>query len=155
MCNEKMNAIRKQMKDQKVDMLMFESAVKVGAHGNSNFTVDDHGNVTGQFKTYSQKSFFLRKQLNTDPNEKETMKIGIQTVKVALSAAIGETEMEWRGESVDGDIIIDEIMNDIKELAVIRKKNLMNKLDTTEDVVNYVIRFLRGNNVPEATIEAF
>jgi hypothetical protein len=63
--------------------------------------------------------------------------------------------MEWRGESVDGDIIIDEIMNDIKELAAIRKKNLMSKLDTTEDVVNYVIRFLRGNNVPEATIEAF
>jgi hypothetical protein len=53
-----------------------------------------------------QKSFFLRKQLNTDPNEKEIMKIGIQTVKVALSAAINEKEMEWKGEIVDGDYII-------------------------------------------------
>jgi hypothetical protein len=83
------------------------------------------------------------------------MKIGIQTVKVALSAAINETEMEWKGELVDGNIIIDQIMNDIKELAVVREKKLTDKLSTTEDVVNYVVRFLRGNNVPEATIEAF
>ena len=155
MCNDKMDAIRRQMKEQGVDMLMFESAVKVGAHGNSDFVADAYGNITGKFNTYSQKSFFLRKQLNTDPNEKEKMKIGIQTVKVALSAAINETEMEWNGELVDGNLIIDQIMNDINELAKVREKNLMDKLDTTEDVVNYVVRFLRGNNVPEATIEAF
>jgi hypothetical protein len=47
MCNEKMDAIRRQMETQKVDMLMFESAVKVGAHGNSDFTVDSSGNVAG------------------------------------------------------------------------------------------------------------
>ena len=155
MCNEKMDAIRRQMEEQHVDMLMFESAVKVGAHGNSNFVVDDSGNVTGTFNTYSQRSFFLRKQLNTDPNEKEKMKIGIQTVKVALSAAIGEKEIEWRGEIVDGDTIIKQIMDDIDALTTKRSEKLMNKLRTQKDVVDYVAKFLRGNNVPEHVVEAF
>lgn len=155
MCNDKMDAIRKQMDAQKVDMLMFESVVKVGAHGNSSFTVDSSGNVTGNFNTYSQKSFFLRKQLNTDPNEKEKMKIGIQTVKVALSAAIGEKELDWRGEKVDGNVIIDQIMDDITTLTEKRSEKLMGKLETPSDVANYVARFLRGNNVPESTIDAF
>ena len=155
MCNEQMDAIRRQMEMQNVDMLMFESAVKVGAHGNSNFTVDARGNTTGSFNTYSQKTFFLRKQLNTDPNEKEKMKIGIQTVKVALSAVIGEKEMEWRGEIVDGDAIVQQIMDDIDRLTDIRSEKLMRKLSTPKDVVNYVARFLRGNNVPEHIIEAF
>ena len=155
MCNEKMDAIRRQMESQGVDMLMFDSAVKVGAHGSSDFTVDDNGNVSGQFDTYSQKSFFLRKQLNTDPNEKELMKIGIQTVKVALSAAIGEKEMEWRGELVDGDTIIQQIMDDIDALTEMRSKKLMDGLLTQKDVVDYVARFLRGNNVPEPIVQAF
>ena len=155
MCNEKMDAIRRQMQAQKVDMLMFESAVKVGAHGNSTFTVDNVGNTTGHFNTYSQKSFFLRKQLNTDPNEKEKMKIGIQTVKVALSAAIGVKELDWNGEKVDGDDIIKQIMSDINRLTEKRSEKLMSKLRTQEDVVNYVTRFLRGNNVPEQIIDAF
>lgn len=155
MCNEKMDAIRRQMESQGVDMLMFDSAVKVGAHGSSDFTVDERGNVTGQFNTYLQKSFFLRKQLNTDPNEKELMKIGIQTVKVALSAAIGEKEMEWRGEIVDGDTIIKQIMDDIDALTDMRSEKLMSKLRTQKDVVDYVAKFLRGNNVPEPVVEAF
>lgn len=155
MCNEKMDAIRRQMESQHVDMLMFESAVKVGAHGNSDFTVDNSGNTTGHFNIYQQKSFFLRKQLNTDPNEKELMKIGIQTVKVALSAAIGEKELEWRGELKDGNDIINQIMDDIKALTEARKSKLQNKLKTPKDVTDYVARFLRGNNVPEPIIEKF
>ena len=155
MCNEKMDAIRRQMEAQHVDMLMFESAVKVGAHGNSDFTVDNSGNTAGHFNIYQQKSFFLRKQLNTDPNEKELMKIGIQTVKVALSAAIGEKELEWKGELKDGDDIIKEIMNDIDALTEARRSKLMGKLGTPKDIVNYVAKFLRGNNVPEHIIEAF
>lgn len=155
MCNEKMDAIRRQMETQGVDMLMFESAVKVGAHGNSSFTVDLAGNVSGNFNIYQQKSFFLRKQLNTDPNEKELMKIGIQTVKVALSAAIGDDGLEWKGEIVKGDDIIDEIMDDINNLTEMRRKNLMDKLQTQDDVAQYVAKFLRGNNVPEQIIDAF
>lgn len=155
MCNEKMDAIRRQMESQHVDMLMFDSAVKVGAHGSSDFVVDDSGNVAGQFDTYSQKAFFLRKQLNTDPNEKELMKIGIQTVKVALSAIIGEKEIEWRGEITKGDDIIQQIMNDIDALTDMRSNKLMGKLRTQKDVVDYVARFLRGNNVPESVVQAF
>ena len=155
MCNEKMNAIREQMDKQNVDVLMFESAVKVGAHGNSSFVVDSAGNVTGEFNTYSQKRFFLRKQLNTNPNEKEIMKIGIQTVKVALSAVIGEKGVEFRGQMMDGDQIIQEIMNDIDRLTEARRKKLMGKLGSEKQVIDYVANFLRGNNVPEDVIKAF
>jgi hypothetical protein len=83
------------------------------------------------------------------------MKIGIQTVKVALSAAIGVKELDWNGEKVDGDVIIDQIMDDIRKLAEKRSEKLMSKLSTQEDVVDYVTRFLRGNNVPEQIIDAF
>jgi len=83
------------------------------------------------------------------------MKIGIQTVKVALSAAIGEKELEWEGELVDGDVIIEQIMKDIKALTEARYDKLSRKLGTTKDVVNYVSNFLRGNSVPEHVIEAF
>lgn len=155
MCNDKMEAIRAQMDKQGVDVLMFESAVKVGAHGNSDFTVDNTGNITGQFNTYSQKTFFLRKQLNTDPNEKEIMKIGIQTVKVALSAVIGEKGVEFRGQMMDGDQIIQEIMKDVDRLTEARRSKLMQKLSNEKQVVDYVARFLRGNNVPENIVEAF
>ena len=155
MCNDKMEAIRKQMELQGVDMLMFESAVKVGAHGNSDFVVDNSGNTTGSFNTYTQKQFFLRKQLNTDPNEKETMKIGIQTVKVALSAIIGKKDIAWHGELVDGNVIIQQIMDDIKELSSHRHDKLNDKLSTTQDVTNYVARFLRQNNVPDSVVQEF
>ena len=154
-CNDKMDAIRKQMKKQGVDVLMFESCVKVGAHGNSNFSVDNFGEVSGEFNTYTQKSFFLRKQLNTDPNEKEIMKIGIQTVKVALSAVIGEDGIEFQGQKMSGDEIIDKVMADIDALTEARKAKLMSKLNTESKVVDYVANFLRGNNVPEKVIEAF
>jgi hypothetical protein len=53
MCNDRMEAIRRQMEKQGVDVLMFESAVKVGAHGNSSFTVDKFGVATGDFNTYT------------------------------------------------------------------------------------------------------
>jgi hypothetical protein len=46
-------------------------------------------------------------------------------------------------------------MNDIDRLTDIRSEKLMRKLSTPKDVVNYVARFLRGNNVPEHVIEAF
>lgn len=155
MCNDKMEAIRTQMDKQGVDMLMFESAVKVGAHGNSKFSVDNNGKITGEFNTYSQKTFFLRKQLNTDPNEKEIMKIGIQTVKVALSAVIGEEGVMFRGQMMNGDQIIQAIMDDIDRLTDARTKKLMAKLSTEKQVADYVAKFLRGNNIPENIVKAF
>jgi hypothetical protein len=83
------------------------------------------------------------------------MKIGIQTVKVALSAVIGETNIEFRGEKLSGDQIIEKVMADIDALTDARKAKLMGKLNTEQKVIDYVANFLRGNNVPEKVIEAF
>jgi hypothetical protein len=72
------------MRKNNVDMVMMTSAVKVGSQGAikldellSNAEYKDH--------TYIQEMRFLRKQLNTDPNEREESPLGTQTIKIALS----------------------------------------------------------------------
>jgi hypothetical protein len=71
----------------------------------------------------------LRKQLNTDPNEKAMLKVGIQTIKVALASLMPNENYEIRdvyhkGSEQDGETrtmtgaeILDMLMNDINALS--------------------------------------
>lgn len=80
----KIAQLRDAMRRNGVDMIMMTSAVKVGSQGAISIDqlldgtrYDDH--------TYVQEMRFLRKQLNTDPNEREEMNLGTQTIKIALA----------------------------------------------------------------------
>ena len=77
----KMAGIYKKMQDEGVDMLLMDSAVKVGSQA----PVEYDGNaIEKPFNKYTQEFSFLRRQLNTDPEEGSTMAIGTQMVKIVL-----------------------------------------------------------------------
>ncbi len=80
----KVAQLRDAMRRNNVDMIMMTSAVKVGSQGA--ISIDKLLDKTNYSEhTYVQEMRFLRKQLNTDPNEREEMNLGTQTIKIALA----------------------------------------------------------------------
>ena len=76
-----MSEIYNKMLNEKVDMLLMTSAVKVGSQG----AVKYNGtSINEPFNVYEQDYGFLRRQQNTDPEEGDTTAIGTQMVKVVL-----------------------------------------------------------------------
>jgi len=67
---------------KQIDMMMFDSAVKAGSR--ASVSVNDKGELIGidgkeadlSKYSYEQPYRNIRHQLNTDPNEKEKMKLG-------------------------------------------------------------------------------
>jgi len=77
----KMKGIYDKMKNEKVDMLFMTSAVKIGSQG----AVEYNGNeIEKPFNKYEQSYDFLRRQLNTDPEEEHNIAIGTQMIKIVL-----------------------------------------------------------------------
>lgn len=76
------------MREDGVEMLLTTSSAKVGSQGaiGSKEEVPDFASPDTHLNSYTCPFAFLRKQLNTDPNEKAMLKVGIQTIKVALSS---------------------------------------------------------------------
>lgn len=139
----KMKNIFDKMKQQGIDVLAINSAVKLGSEGSkpvnwSDFREDNDpsnennfkdGDVANQnwkplfeeafnFNTYEQDFQYLRKQLNTDPTEEYLMRVGTQMQKVAFSNMIsGKTYKTLDGNVVRGRDIQDTIMNSMKRLS--------------------------------------
>lgn len=71
--------------------MMFDSAVKAGSR--ASVSVNENGDLIGidgkpaDLSNYSYEQPYrnIRHQLNTDPNEKEKMKLGTQTMKIVQS----------------------------------------------------------------------
>lgn len=136
----KMGNIYSMMKNNDVDMVLMSSAVKVGSQGAvANPKWDDYRqdddkdnkanyNKDGSLKPVFSESFkvnpysvsfeYLRKQLNTDPNEKKYMNIGSQATKVALASLNPSAMYLTRdGEEKSGQELLDDIMNSMKALS--------------------------------------
>ncbi len=136
----KMGNIYSMMKNNDVDMVLMSSAVKVGSQGAvANPKWDDYRqdddkdnkanyNKDGSLKPVFSESFkvnpysvsfeYLRKQLNTDPNEKKYMNIGSQATKVALASLNPSAMYLTRdGEEKSGRELLDDIMNSMKALS--------------------------------------
>jgi hypothetical protein len=73
-------------KDNPIDMVMFESAVKAGSKNPLSW-LDKDGNINDLYKftTYKQNMAYLRQQLSTDPHEHPETLAGTQMLKVALA----------------------------------------------------------------------
>jgi len=69
------------MLDEGVDMLMMTSAVKVGSCGAVRLAGND---ITQPFHKYEQSFGYLRRQLNTDPEEGDEITMGTQMIKICL-----------------------------------------------------------------------
>lgn len=159
-----MKAIYKKMLDEKVDMLMFDSAVKVGSQGASKF---ENGEIQGKFNVYQQELSFLRRQLNTDPEEGGTSNFGTQAMKIALQSI----RLGRRGEAGyvdeadpnvkhDGSDLLNTLMESIKALADIGEEEIKEMFFDKNGFVDgkklskYLQKEMGTRNANTATVEA-
>ena len=113
-----MGKVYNKMINEGVDMLLFDSAVKIGNKHNSKF--EQGKGIEEPFVTFKQDLRYLRKQLNTDPNGKIEMNLGTQTAKVALASLIIDRANyidSLTGETISGSQILDNIMGSINQLS--------------------------------------
>lgn len=147
-----------------IDMVMMHSGVKTGSEqpgmfDPSKLRIDDnddneqnweHDKETGkrtklkptvedfQFHTYEQDYSFIRRQLNTDPHEKNNATMGTQMTKVALSNIKPNMEYTLQdGTPVRGRELLDRIMGSINALSDLGKEKIKSQLlneDGTIDI---------------------
>ena len=146
-----------------IDMVMFESAVKVGSRnpkqaykqvsdsevklGWNQTTLDSdtqHMLETGMLsdfndlEVYHQKYSYLRQQMETNPHEAEDQMLGTQFVKVGLSNIIKDDIYGMPGNQSSGSEIINTIMNCINKLSNLAREELSNDLLDENGNVNTV-----------------
>ena len=155
-----MGKVYNKMINEGVDMLLFDSAVKIGNKHNSEFKQGK--GIEEPFVTFKQDLRYLRKQLNTDPNGKTEMNLGTQTAKVALASLILDRTNytdSLTGETISGSQILDNIMDSIKELSDIGVKEVddlffTNKEFDIQKFAKFLNDELTSRNANKNTIDA-
>lgn len=155
-----MGKVYNKMINEGVDMLLFDSAVKIGNKHNSEFKQGK--GIEEPFVTFKQDLRYLRKQLNTDPNGKIEMNLGTQTAKVALASLILDRTNytdSLTGEAISGSQILDNIMGSIKELSDMGVKEVDDLFFTNDELdIQKFAKFLNdeltSRNSNKNTIDA-
>lgn len=155
-----MGKVYNKMINEGVDMLLFDSAVKIGNKHNSEFKQGK--GIEEPFVTFKQDLRYLRKQLNTDPNGKIEMNLGTQTAKVALASLILDRTNytdSLTGEAISGYQILDNIMGSIKELSDMGVKEVDDLFFTNDELdIQKFAKFLNdeltSRNANKNTIDA-
>lgn len=155
-----MGKVYNKMVNEGVDMLLFDSAVKIGNKHNSKF--EQGKGIEEPFVTFKQDLRYLRKQLNTDPNGKTEMNLGTQTAKVALASLILDRTNytdSLTGDAISGSQILDNIMGSIKELSDMGVKEVDDLFFTDEEFdIQKFAKFLNdeltSRNANKNTIDA-
>lgn len=155
-----MGKVYNKMINEGVDMLLFDSAVKIGNKHNSEFKQGK--GIEEPFVTFKQDLRYLRKQLNTDPNGKIEMNLGTQTAKVALASLILDRTNytdSLTGEAISGSQILDNIMDSIKELSDMGAKEVDDLFFTNDELdIQKFAKFLNdeltSRNANKNTIDA-
>ena len=153
----KMRNIFDKMKEQKIDMLLVNSAVKVGSQGSkpinwSDYREDDNkfnpnNYVDGkfnkskptfseafQFDPYECEFDYLRKQLNTDPKEEDLLRMGTQMQKIVFSNLMPGREYATQdGEKKTGKELLERIMHSSNELSNIGVDNVNKRFFVTNE----------------------
>lgn len=141
----KLRNIFDKMKQQKIDMLLMNSAVKVGSMGSqavdwSKYNDGSEGDTRPVFKdvfnfnTYELDFAYLRKQLNTDPNEKEMMRMGTQAQKIIFSNLYDARDYVQRnGDRVKGRDLKDRVMHSMQALSQIGVEKLNQRFFVTNE----------------------
>lgn len=155
------------MKQQGVDQLKINSAIKVGSQGSQPIKWSDYSNVeedgkplfldTFKFNSYEQRFKYLRKQLNTDPNEKKYMNIGTQATKIVMSNLNVNNYYVLRdGTKIKGQELLDTIMNSMNRLSDIGMQNIMKqffKANEDGQVIDGDGNVIEGNDLSRVVID--
>ena len=155
-----MGKVYNKMINEGVDMLLFDSAVKIGNKHNSKF--EQGKGIEEPFVTFKQDLRYLRKQLNTDPNGKIEMNLGTQTAKVALASLILDRANytdSFTGEAISGSEILDNIMDSINQLSDMGVKEVDDLFFTNDEFdIQKFAKFLNdeltSRNANKNTIDA-
>lgn len=155
-----MGKVYNKMINEGVDMLLFDSAVKIGNKHNSKF--EQGKGIEEPFVTFKQDLRYLRKQLNTDPNGKIEMNLGTQTAKVALASLIVDRTNyidSLTGETISGSQILDNIMDSINQLSDMGVKEVDDLFFTNDEFdIQKFAKFLNdeltSRNANKNTIDA-
>lgn len=155
-----MGKVYNKMINEGVDMLLFDSAVKIGNKHNSEFKQGK--GIEEPFVTFKQDLRYLRKQLNTDPNGKIEMNLGTQPAKVALASLILDRTNytdSLTGKTISGSEILDNIMDSIKELSDMGVKEVDDLFFTNDELdIQKFAKFLNdeltSRNANKNTIDA-
>lgn len=142
-----------------IDMVAFESAIKVGGRKKLSFYKDgkvnlseltSNGDVDGVsskgLATYTQDLTQIRLQLNTDPHEHLERSFGTQAIKIGFANVVDtRTYGENKGLAVKGSEIKKNIMDAINSLSrigqnKIRKEFFTNGKVDNRKIVNYLQR---------------
>lgn len=156
-----MSDIYNKMLNEKVDMLLMTSAVKVGSQGAVKY---DGTTINEPFNVYEQDYSFLRRQQNTDPEEGDTTAIGTQMVKVVLQN-LRLNRINYvdnvTGKQVSGKQILSSLMNSINKLTELGYKGVKEEfgIDESGNVDNkklsrYLISQMSSRNANKGLIEA-
>lgn len=155
-----MGKVYNKMINEGVDMLLFDSAVKIGNKHNSKF--EQGKGIEEPFVIFKQDLRYLRKQLNTDPNGKIEMNLGTQTAKVALASLIIDRANyidSLTGETISGSQILDNIMDSINQLSDMGVKEVDDLFFTNDEFdIQKFAKFLNdeltSRNANKNTIDA-
>lgn len=155
-----MGKVYNKMINEGVDMLLFDSSVKIGNKHNSKF--EQGKGIEEPFVTFKQDLRYLRKQLNTDPNGKIEMNLGTQPAKVALASLIIDRTNyidSLTGETISGSQILDNIMDSINQLSDMGVKEVDDLFFTNDEFdIQKFAKFLNdeltSRNANKNTIDA-
>lgn len=159
-----------------IDMLTFESAVKVGGRKKFNTYLDAENtkfNITELFKpsylntrkegdlpVFSQNMNNLRLQLNTSPHEHIERSFGTQATKICLGNLIDDrTYGTNKGINKKGYTIKKEVMNAINALTKKGAEEVIHRFFNKQEEINYkelskyLIDQAMDNNMPQEFIE--
>lgn len=142
-----------------IDMVAFESAIKVGGRKKLSFYKDgkvnlseltsnsDVDGVSGKgLATYTQDLTQIRLQLNTDPHEHLERSFGTQAIKIGFASVVDtRTYGENKGLAVKGSEIKKNIMDAINSLSRIGQNKIKKEFFTNgkvdnRKIVNYLQR---------------
>lgn len=142
-----------------IDMVAFESAIKVGGRKKLSFYKDgkvnlseltfnsDVDGVSGKgLATYTQDLTQIRLQLNTDPHEHLERSFGTQAIKIGFANVVDtRTYGENKGLAVKGSEIKENIMDAINSLSRIGQNKIKKEFFTNgkvdnRKIVNYLQR---------------
>lgn len=169
------------MKEQGVDMLLINSAVKVGSEGSKPINWSDYrqtedpsdennfrGDIANQdwkpmfkdafnFNTYECDFDYLRKQLNTDPKEEQMLRMGTQMQKIVYSNLVpGRTYKTRSGEPIKGHALLDRIMdasNKLSDMGVDKINKRFFVTNENGEIINAAGEVIKDRNSNERMLD--
>lgn len=113
------------MKDNDVDMIKFDTAVKSGLRQKGTFYKDGKPTDSLNDTPIFEQSFkYLGKQLVTDPHHVSRIALGTQMAKIGVAGVEDDAEYEFDGKKYSGKQIVEDYVNSIAALSDLGKINI-------------------------------